>query len=63
MKELTDLGRDNQVSSILIQKEFDRKNAQVLASELGAGLITINPLDENWTSQMLYIATKLKEQW
>lgn len=63
MKKLTDLGREHQVSSILIQKEFDQKNAQVLASELGASIIPINPLDEDWPSQILYIATKLKEQW
>lgn len=63
MKKLTDLGREHQVSSILIQKEFDVKNAQVLASELDARIITINPLDEAWPSQILYITTKLKEQW
>lgn len=63
MKKLTDLGREHQVSSILIQKEFDQKNAQVLASELGAGIVTINPLDEDWPYQIMYIATKLKEQW
>ncbi len=63
MKKLTDLGREHHISSILIQKEFDHKNAEVLASELGAGLITVDPLEEDWASQILYIATKLKEQW
>ena len=24
---------------------------------------TVNPLDPDWPSQMMYIATKLKEQW
>ena len=63
MKQLTDLGREHQISSILIQLEFDRKNAQVLASEIGAEIVIINPLDEAWPVQMIHIATKLEEQW
>lgn len=63
MKQLTDQGRERQISSILIQLEFDRKNAQVLASEIGAEIVLINPLDEAWPVQMMHIATKLKEQW
>lgn len=63
MKKLSDLGRELQISSILIQAEFDRKNAGILAQEIGAGLVIINPLDEDWPGQMLKIATKLTEQW
>lgn len=63
MKELTDLGRKNKVSSILIQEEFDQKNARILASEIGADIITVNPLEEDWKSQILFIAKKLKQQW
>lgn len=63
MKELTDLGRKNKVSSILIQEEFDQKNARILASEIGADIISVNPLEEDWKSQILFIAKKLKQQW
>ena len=63
MKKLSDLGKEEQIKTILIQVEFDRKNAEVLASEIGAQLVLINPLGENWPDQMLMIATKLKEQW
>ena len=63
MKHLTDQGRERQISSILIQLEFDSKNATVLASEIGAKIVSINPLDESWPVQMMHIATKLEEQW
>lgn len=63
MRKLTDLGREHQIKSILIQSEFDSNNARILASEIGAKIVTINPLDENWPDQMLQIALKLREQW
>jgi zinc transport system substrate-binding protein len=63
MRKLTDLGKDHQITTIFVQQEFDSKNAEVLSQEIGANIIPINPLDENWPGQMIHIATKLKEQW
>lgn len=63
MKRLTDLGNKHHISTIFIQVEFDRKNAEVLSKEIGAEIVSLNPLDENWPGQMIYIATKLKETW
>jgi zinc transport system substrate-binding protein len=63
MRKLTDLGKDHQITTIFVQEEFDSKNAEVLSQEIGAHIVPINPLDENWPGQMIYIATKLQEQW
>ena len=63
MKKLSDLGRKHQITTILIQHEFDSKNAGILASEIGARIVPINPLDEDWPEQMLKIALILREQW
>lgn len=63
MRKLTDLGKDHQITTIFVQQEFDSKNAEVLSQEIGANIVPINPLDENWPGQMMHIATKLKEQW
>jgi len=57
--ELSDLANRHQISKILIQNQFDRKNAEVLARETGADLIQFDPLDLNWGEQMYYIAEKL----
>ena len=62
MRKLTDLGKDHQITTIFIQEEFDRKNAEVLSLEIGALIVPINPLDTNWPGQMMHIATNLKEQ-
>ena len=59
LKEMTDLARVNHISKILIQSQFDRKNAEVLARETGAEIIQFDPLDLQWGDQMYYIAEQL----
>ena len=56
LKKLIDLGRKENINSIFIQSQFDRRNAEVLADEINAKIIPFNPLDEQWDKQMLYIA-------
>lgn len=59
LKEMTDLANVHQISKILIQNQFDRKNAEVLARETGAEIIQFDPLDLQWGKQMSYIAEQL----
>jgi zinc transport system substrate-binding protein len=52
---LKNLIRDNQASNIpviFIQQEYDVNNAQLVAAETGAKVITINPMAYNWTDEM-----------
>jgi len=56
MREMIDLGQELNISLILIQEQFDRKNAEVLAKEIGADILAFDPLDPQWMEQMLYIA-------
>ena len=56
LRQMTDLGNKNKISRILIQAQFDRRNAEVLAREIGAEIIQFDPLDPDWMEQMLYIA-------
>jgi zinc transport system substrate-binding protein len=56
LREITDLALENNISLILIQDQFDRTNAEVLAKEIGAEILAFDPLDPNWMEQMLYIA-------
>ena len=60
LKEMTDLAIHHQISKILIQDQFDRRNAEVLASETGADIIQFDPLDLKWGEQMRYIALQFK---
>lgn len=60
MRWMTDLGREKNISTIFFQKQFDQKNAEVLANEIGAKIVQINPLDPDWQGQMYYIANQLR---
>lgn len=44
------------VSVVFIQTQFDTKNAEVLAWELGAEVYPINPLGYNWPNEMRILA-------
>ena len=59
LKEMTDLAIRHQISKILIQNQFDRRNAEVLAEETGSEIITFDPLILYWSDQMGYIARQL----
>ncbi len=47
------------IKFVLIQREFDKENAEIIAKETGCKIIQIDPLDYNWPVQMIEIAKKL----
>lgn len=51
--------KENQVHTIFIQKEFDQRNAELIAGELGLKVTVINPLSYRWDEEMLHIAEAL----
>jgi zinc transport system substrate-binding protein len=59
MKALVDRARDAGVRVVFVQQEFDRKHAEQVAKEIGARVVTINPLDVRWKEQMIAIANEL----
>ncbi|MEX0987623.1 MAG: zinc ABC transporter substrate-binding protein [Bacteroidales bacterium] len=61
MKHLIDLGIEERIGVIFLQLQFDQKNAAVLAKEIGAEIVQINPLDPDWYNQMIYITDKIKQ--
>ncbi len=59
MKALVDEAREAGVRVVFVQQEFDRKHAESLAAEIGARVVTINPLSADWKTEMLRIAQSL----
>jgi zinc transport system substrate-binding protein len=51
-KYLIDRARAENLKTIFVQKEFDAKNAQAIANEIGAKIEIINPLSEDWDDAM-----------
>jgi len=48
MRELIDWARKDNLKTIFVQLEYDTKNAKAIAGEIGAKIILIDPLSENW---------------
>jgi zinc transport system substrate-binding protein len=48
MRELIDLARTDNLKTIFVQREYDTKNARVIAEETGASIVIIDPLSEDW---------------
>lgn len=63
MKELIDIARKENIRVIFVQKEYDNKNARVIAHEIGAELKVIDPLSEDWMSSTIDIITSLHDSF
>ncbi|WP_455634533.1 metal ABC transporter solute-binding protein, Zn/Mn family [Parabacteroides sp.] len=61
LKELVETAREHDAKVVFIQREFDRKNAELIARETGCRLIPINPLDYEWSKEMIHIAKSLAD--
>jgi len=59
LQEVIDGAKSGHVQIVLIQKEFDKRNAEIIAQETGCRMLQIDPLDYNWPEQMIDIAKKI----
>ncbi len=62
MKELVDLAKTENIKTVFVQQEFDIKNTEVIAKEIGARSHTINPLAYEWDEELIRIAQILADQ-
>jgi zinc transport system substrate-binding protein len=51
-----DVARKENINTLFIQKGFDKKNAEVIASEVGAEIFEIDPLSYKWDEELIRIA-------
>lgn len=61
MKELNKLCKEKHVQVIFIQPEFDRRNAEAIAKQTGARIVSINPLSYQWEEELIATARALTQ--
>lgn len=61
LAKIIDHGRKHDISVIFVQPQFSNKSAQVIAREMDAQVIEIDPLAENWSKNLLHVARELKQ--
>ena len=60
LKHLIELCRQEKARVIFVQQEFDQRNAQLIADELGIEVVSINPLSYDWAEEIVQIGKALK---
>lgn len=63
MKEVIDMAREAGIKTIFVQKEFDVRNAEIIAQEIGARIVQIDPLSINWPDEIKNITVSLKSSF
>jgi zinc transport system substrate-binding protein len=63
LMELIDRARKEDLKVILVQREYDVRNAQVVANATGAVIKVIDPLSEDWYSSTVEIIRVLKNSF
>jgi zinc transport system substrate-binding protein len=59
MKSFIDTGMEKGIAVIFVQKEFDRRNAEAIAGQIGADVVEIDPLNRNWPETVISIGEAL----
>jgi zinc transport system substrate-binding protein len=56
LAEIIEHGRELGVSVVFVQPQFSRRSAEVIASELDAKVVPLDPLAEDWRGNLLHAA-------
>jgi len=59
LREMIDHARLDSVKIIFLQREYDPKNANAIAKEIGAEVKIVDPLSEEWLSSTTYILDEI----
>ena len=62
MRAILDTARYYKIHTVFVQPEFSRRSAEVIARELGAGVLDADALAYDWKNTLLYVARKIGEQ-
>jgi zinc transport system substrate-binding protein len=63
LRELIDLAKDDNLKIIMVQREYDTRNARAIADETGSKVVVIDPLSDDWYSSVTGIIRILKESF
>ena len=59
LQSLVRLCKEKNINIIFVQQEFDSRNAMTLAEELNVKVVPINPLNYNWSEELINTAKAL----
>ena len=57
---LIDRARDKGVKAIFVQPQFDRRNAEIIAGAIGAKVVSLDPVAQNYLTNLKEMALKIR---
>jgi zinc transport system substrate-binding protein len=63
LRELIDVAKADKLKIIMVQREYDTRNARAIAGETGSRVVVIDPLSDDWYSSTTGIIQTLKESF
>ncbi len=61
LKEIIKLGRTQGIRMIFVQPQFSARNANLVAKAIGGEVVFVDPLAEDWMSNLRHIANKFHQ--
>jgi len=63
LKKIVKQAKEKNIHTIFVQKEFDIRNAEIIADEIGAKIVIIDPLSEDWPGAMEKLVNSLNKSF
>jgi zinc transport system substrate-binding protein len=63
IQQIIDVARKEDIRIIFIQKQFSTHNADVIANEISASVVQIDPLNYNWDESIRFIANEIVKSY
>jgi len=61
MKTNIDVAKTNGIKIIFVQQEFDTERATIIARQIGASVVKLDPLGYNWNNSIRYIVSQFEQ--
>ncbi|MDA3880216.1 MAG: zinc ABC transporter substrate-binding protein [Prolixibacteraceae bacterium] len=61
MKKMVDTANAKNINTVFVQSQFETSKAKAVAKEIGAQVVSIDPLAENWLDEMYALTAKMKK--
>ncbi len=60
LQSIINIAKQQNIKAIFVQQEFDKRNAEIIAKELGITIVEVSPLNENYEDEMKNLLIKFK---
>lgn len=62
LEEIIAFARERKISAIFVQQQFSTHSAEAIAREIGASVVTLDPLARDWFGSMRQMAERLRAE-